>query len=46
MEKTNELFSVYLFQLINKFCNQNLIILPIKKILLLLWKVLLVINRK
>lgn len=41
LEKTSELFSVYLFQLINKFCNQNLIILPIKKILLLLWKVLL-----
>ena len=39
--KTNELFSIYLFQLINKFCNQNMIVLPIKKIILMLWKVLL-----
>ena len=42
MSKTDELLSVYLFQLINKFCNQNLIVLPIKKIILFLWKVLLV----
>ncbi len=40
--KTDELLSVYLFQLINKFCNQNVIVLPIKKIILFLWKVLLV----
>jgi hypothetical protein len=40
--KINELFSVYLFQLITKFCNQNVIILPVKKLLLMLWKVLLV----
>lgn len=39
--KTEELLSVYLFQLINKFCNQNVIVLPIKKIILFLWKVLL-----
>lgn len=45
MNKTNELFSVYLFQLISKFCNQNIIVLPIKKIILLLWKVLLVRSR-
>ena len=42
MAKTNELFSVYLFDLVNKFCNKNLIVLPIKKILLMLWKVILV----
>lgn len=41
LSKTNELFSIYLFQLINKFCNQNVIVLPIKKIILMLWKVLL-----
>lgn len=41
MVKTDELLSVYLFQLINKFCNQNVIVLPIKKIILFLWKVLL-----
>lgn len=40
--KSNELLSAYLFQLISKFCNQNMTILPIKKIILLLWKVLLV----
>lgn len=39
--KTNELLSAYLFQLVSKFCNQNMTILPIKKIILLLWKVLL-----
>lgn len=39
--KIDELLSVYLFQLINKFCNQNVIVLPIKKIILFLWKVLL-----
>lgn len=39
--KTDELLAVYLFQLINKFCNQNVIVLPIKKIILFLWKVLL-----
>ena len=42
LAKTNELFSVYLFQMISKFCNQNIIVLPIKKIILTLWKVLLV----
>jgi hypothetical protein len=41
LDKTNELLSVYLFQLISKFCNQNIIVLPIKKIILTLWKVLL-----
>ncbi|RNA35377.1 striatin-interacting 2 [Brachionus plicatilis] len=39
--KIDQLLSVYLFQLINKFCNQNVVFLPIKKIILFLWKVLL-----
>ena len=42
LAKTDELLSIYLFQLINKFCNQNVIVLPIKKIIMFLWKVLLV----
>ena len=40
--KINELLSSYLFQLISKFCNQNIIVFPIKKIILFLWKVLLI----
>ena len=46
LDKVNELFSVYLFQLISKFCNQNIIVLPIKKIIVMLWKVLLVTKTK
>ncbi|CAF0731843.1 unnamed protein product [Brachionus calyciflorus] len=41
LARSNELLSSYLFQLINKFCNQNIIVLPIKKIILFLWKCLL-----
>jgi hypothetical protein len=46
INKNSELFSIYLFQLITKFCNQNMAVLPIKKLILLLWKTLLVCVEK